>query len=173
MELIFFYILAAVALTGAMLLVFYFRNPVYGALSLITTLLALAGLFVLLDGHFIAAIQVMVYAGAIMVLFLFVTMLLNLQDHELGKARWTAGKGIATVATAYVTWKLAGMLLREGGAVPGFDVTAVPSSVADSIGTVQSVGNQLFHRFLVPFELTSLLILAAIVASVVVAKKRV
>ena len=77
-------------------------------------LLQVGSLFALLDGHFLAAIQVLVYAGAIMVLFLFVTMLLNLQDHELGAARWNLGKGVAAASAAYVTWQIAKALLRAG-----------------------------------------------------------
>ena len=172
-ELLGFYAFAAIALLGASLLVFYFRNPVYGAISLIVTLMAQAGLFVLLDAHFLAAIQVLVYAGAIMVLFLFVTMLLNLQEHELGGPRRSVGKALGVLAVGFVTWRLATLLFRVEGPVAGFDVRAIPETTANSIGTIENVGRLLFDRFLVPFELTSVLILAAIVASVVVAKKRV
>jgi NADH-quinone oxidoreductase subunit J len=172
-ELVFFYILAAGALLGALLLVCYFRNPVYGAISLIFTLLNLSGLFVLLDAHFLAAIQVMVYAGAIMVLFLFVTMLLNLQEDELGGPRYGAGKLLAVVGVAFLTWQLAVVLMRDSGPVPGFDVKTLPAAQMETFGTVEQVGRLLFGDFLVPFELTSVLILAAIVASVVIAKKRI
>ena len=172
MELLFFYLLAGAALLGAALMVFWFRNPVYGAISLIVTLFALAGLFILLNAHFLGAIQVMVYAGAIMVLFLFVTMLLNLQEHELGAARWTLGKVVAASGAAFVTWRLVVALLRTDGPVPGFDKTSLSEASLASIGTVESVGRLLFSKYLVPFEITSVLILAAIVASVVVAKKR-
>ena len=77
METFFFFLFAAVAVVSAVLMVL-FRNPIYSALSLVTTFFALAGLFVLLNAYFLAAVQVIVYAGAIMVLFLFVIMLLNL-----------------------------------------------------------------------------------------------
>ena len=173
MELVFFWILAFIALSGAALLVFFFRNPVYGAISLIVSLLAIAGLFILLDAHFLGAIQVMVYAGAIMVLFLFVTMLLNLQDHELGGPRWSVGKVISAAAAAFITVQLAGMMMRTDGAVPGFDVTSVPVNTLKNIGTIEGVGRLLFSKYLLPFEVTSVLILTAIVASVVIAKKRI
>jgi len=172
-ELAFFYLFAALALLGAGLLVFCFRNPVYGAISLIVTLFAVAGLFVLLDAHFLGAIQVLVYAGAIMVLFLFVTMLLNLQDHELGGARRTWAKALGAAAAAAVTGHLCSALLRVDGPIPGFDVTAIPAQTAATIGTVESVGRLIFTRHLLSFEVTSVLILAAIVATVVVAKRRV
>ncbi len=173
MELIFFYLLGGLALGSAAMLVLVFRNPVHGALSLIVTLLSLAGLFALLDGHFLAAIQVMVYAGAIMVLFLFVIMLLNLREDELGVRKVTAGKGVAAVAVAFITWQVVRLVLRTDGPVPGFDVTELPKAQLAELGTVQTVGRVLFDTFLVPFEVTSVLILAAIVGSVVVAKKRV
>jgi len=173
MELVFFYLLGAMALGSAALLVLVFRNPVHAALALIVTLLSLAGLFALLDGHFIAAIQVMVYAGAIMVLFLFVIMLLDLRSEDLGPRKVTAAKGAAVVAVAFVTWQLVRLLLRTDGPVPGFDVTALPKEQLANVGTVETVGRVLFGTFLVPFEVTSVLILAAIVGSVVVAKKRV
>jgi NADH-quinone oxidoreductase subunit J len=170
-ELVFFWILAFVALSGSALLVFFFRNPVYGAISLIVSLLAMAGLFVLLDAHFLGAIQVMVYAGAIMVLFLFVTMLLNLQDHELGGPRWSLGKVASAGAAGFITWRLAAMLMRTDGPIAGFDVTTLPINTLENIGTIEGVGRLLFSKYLLPFEITSVLILAAIVASVVIAKK--
>lgn len=173
MELVFFWILAFVALTGAALVVFYFRNPVYGAISLIVNLMAMAGLFVLLDAHFLGTIQVMIYAGAIMVLFLFVTMLLNLQDHELGGPRWSAGKVAGAAAAAFITVRLAGAFMRTDGPVEGFDVTTLPANTLNNIGTIEGVGRLLFTKYLLPFEITSVLILTAIVASVVVAKKRI
>ncbi len=173
MELAFFWILAFVALSGAALLVFFFRNPVYGAISLIVTLLAIAGLFILLDAHFLGSIQVMVYAGAIMVLFLFVTMLLNLQEHELGGSRWSVGKVLAALGAAFITWRLVAILMRTDGAVPGFDVTEIPTATLKNIGTIENVGRLIFSKYLLPFEITSVLILAAIVASVVIAKKRI
>ena len=173
MELVFFWILAFIALSGAALLVFYFRNPVYGAISLIVTLLAMAGLFVLLDAHFLGSIQVMVYAGAIMVLFLFVTMLLNLQEHELGGPRWSLGKLAGAAAAAFITVQLAAMLMRTSGPIEGFDVTSLPANTVNNIGTIEGVGRLLFTKYLLPFEVASVLILAAIVASVVIAKKRI
>ena len=173
MELVFFWILAFVALMGASLLVFYFRNPVYGAISLIVTLLAMAGLFILLDAHFLGSIQVMVYAGAIMVLFLFVTMLLNLQEHELGGPRWSLGKFVGAAGAAFITVQLASMFMRTGGPIGGFDVVTLPANTVHNIGTIEGVGRLLFSKYLLPFEVTSVLILTAIVASVVIAKKRI
>ena len=167
METVFFYALALLALVSAGLLVFVFRNPVYSAMSLISTLLAIAGLFALLGGHFIAAIQVMVYAGAIMVLFLFVTILLDLRDDDLGEPRRTAAHGAAVISVGFVTWQIATSLLGAEARIPG-----VAAEAATSIGTIETVGRTIFTSFLVPFEVTSVLVLAAIVASVAVAKRR-
>ena len=127
----------------------------------------------LLLAHLMAVLQILVYAGAIMVLFLFVTMLLNLQEHELGGPRWSVGKLVGAGATAFITVQLATMLMRTGGAVPGFDVASMPENTLKNIGTIEGVGHLLFTKYLLPFEVTSVLILAAIVASVVIAKKRV
>jgi len=173
MEAVFFYALAMIALVSAGLLVFFFRNPVYSALALIVTLLANAGLFALLDGHFIAAVQIMIYAGAIMVLFLFVTMLLNLQEEELGAARLGPAKAAAVLAVGFVTWQVSTSLLGVETRIASAAAKGVPQATLDQVGTVETVGRTIFSSFLVPFEVTSVLILAAIVASVVVAKKRV
>jgi NADH-quinone oxidoreductase subunit J len=147
------------------------RNPVSSALYLIITLFSLAVLFVLLDAQFIGVLQVLVYAGAIMVLFLFVIMLLN-----VGRGGPSDIKGPLGVAAAIL---LAGVLLLElrvGGAGTPPDAIRLPAGTLTALqeqqGVVGAVANPLFSEYLIPFEITSLLLLAAIVGAVVLAKRR-
>jgi NADH-quinone oxidoreductase subunit J len=146
-------------------------NPVASALWLIVTLFSLAALFVLLDAQFIAVLQVLVYAGAIMVLFLFVIMLLN-----LGRPGPTDRKGPVGLAVGLL---LAGALLVQLGVVPltgpAPALRLAPGAMARAAaeqGLVPVVARPLFDTYLVPFELTSVLLLAAIVGAVVLAKRK-
>jgi NADH-quinone oxidoreductase subunit J len=168
-EMILFYLFAlGVLVAGAQ--VIFRRNPIYGALSLVGCFFFLSGIYVLLAAHLIAILQVLVYAGAVMVLFVFVIMLLNLKEEELGEQRLTAWKGIgllAVVAAAgVIAWKALGPAYPAGGgrdnalAIAGF-------------GGVKAVGRTLYLASVLPFELTSLLLLVAVVAAVVVAKGRI
>lgn len=148
------------------------RSPVSSALWLITTLFNVAALFVLLDAHFLAAVQVLVYAGAIMVLFLFVIMLLNLGDAAPGEnPRWSPSRVVGFLAGLGLLAEL--LVLRS--AVPPDAIRLPPGVVAREMaghGAVQSLAVPLFQAYLVPFEITSLMLLAAIVGAVVLAKRR-
>ncbi len=164
----FFSILAVVAA----LLVITRRSPVASALWLIVTLFNVAALFVLMDAHFLGAVQVLVYAGAIMVLFLFVIMLLNLGERTPGDTGgWRPRKlvgglvGAALLAELYVLHR----------AVPPDPIRLPAGASAQAVeahGAIQSLSIPLFQAYLVPFEITSLLLLAAIVGAVVLAKRR-
>ena len=140
------------------------------ALWLVTTLFALAAMYVLLDAQFIAALQVLVYAGAIMVLFLFVIMLLN-----LGRPGPTDIKGPVGIG---ITALLGGTLLLQlrvlGQAAPPDAIQLPPGTMAtlQQQGMVAAVAGPLFDAYLIPFEITSLLLLAAIVGAVVLAKRK-
>jgi NADH-quinone oxidoreductase subunit J len=128
---------------------------------------------VLLGAHLLAAMQVLVYAGAVMVLFVFVIMLLNLKDEELGEPRPTlmkllGGLGVGVLGLG-LTYKVLGGLHPPGGSV----VAAGGISHQPGFGTVAEVGRAIYGPFLLPFEVTSLLLLVAIVAAVVVAKARI
>jgi NADH-quinone oxidoreductase subunit J len=166
-EAIAFYLFGAIAI-GASLLVIAQRNPIYSVLLLIGSFGALSGLYVLLDAPFVAVIQIIVYAGAIMVLFLFVVMLLNAphEDTEFdervhpllrpGPMRF--GAFLAILLAVELFWALT----RGGdtGAFPGGSVTSV-----------RAIGKSLFTDYAFPFEVTSILILVAMVGAVVLARR--
>ncbi len=164
-EMILFFIFGAVALIGA-IAVISFRHPIYSALSLIVTFFAQAGLFVLLGAHFVAAVQVIVYAGAIMVLFLFVIMLLNLGTLSAKGALTGKLKGVAIVL---------GILLAVQGiyiAVKAGNNTALESAQASTEPvTTYKIGELLFKDYLLPFEVTSLILLAALIGVIVLVKR--
>jgi NADH-quinone oxidoreductase subunit J len=170
LTLTFFWIFGVMAM-GSALLCITRRNPVSSALWLVATLFALAAMFVLLDAQFIAALQVLVYAGAIMVLFLFVIMLLN-----LGRPGPTDIKGPAGLAIAAVLSGLLLFQLRVLGSAPPPDAIQLPAGTLAELqtrqGMVGAVANSLFDAYLIPFEITSLLLLAAIVGAVVLAKRK-
>jgi NADH-quinone oxidoreductase subunit J len=142
------------------------RNPLHSALSLIGAFFALAGIYAMLGAHLLAAIQVLVYAGAVMVLFIFVIMLLNLKDEELGHPKLTPLKFLSA----------GGLVL--GGVLLSVKVLSGLQPVADfdkvaKFGTVAEVGKVIYGSFQLPFEVTSLLLLVAIVAAVVIAKAKI
>lgn len=166
MESVLFYIFGAAALATAAYVVSA-RNPLHGAMGLIGTFFALAATYVLLQAHFLAVLQLLVYAGAIMVLFVFVIMLLNLKDEELGDKRVTPAKLIAGVALGFT-----GLVLAVKVFAPLTSSTDLAAG-SESFGTVKAVGRVLYGPYLLPFEATSLLLLVAIVAAVVVARVRI
>lgn len=169
-----FYLLAAVTLAMGLSVVLR-RNPLHGALSLVVSFFSLAGIYVLLYAHLLATLQVLVYAGAIMVLFTFVIMLLNLQDRELGEARGPVAKSVAVgVMTFLAVWVI---MTAQSAVVGNFltEPTRTPTAGAlpATYGGVAGVGGALFRDYLLPFELVSVLLLVAIVGAVAVAKKRI
>ena len=169
MTLTFFWIFGVVAMASGLLCITR-RSPVASALWLVVTLFALAAMYVLLDAQFIAALQVLVYAGAIMVLFLFVIMLLNLGRPGPSDLKGPVGLGIGAL--------LAGTLLLQlrvlGQATPPAAIQLPEGTMAamQQQGMVASVAGPLFDAYLIPFEITSLLLLAAIVGAVVLAKRK-
>jgi NADH-quinone oxidoreductase subunit J len=165
----FFWIFGVIAMAGGLLCITR-KNPIGSALWLVVTLFALAAMYVLLDAQFIAALQVLVYAGAIMVLFLFVIMLLNLGRPGPNDIKGPVGVGVAAL--------LAGTLLLQlrvlGQAAPPEAIQLPPGTMAalQHQGMVAAVATPLFDAYLIPFEITSLLLLAAIVGAVVLAKRK-
>ena len=168
-EMILFYLFALGVLFAGAQVVFR-RNPIYGALSLVGCFFFLAGIYVLLGAHLIAILQVLVYAGAVMVLFVFVIMLLNLKEEELGEQRLTAWKGIGLLAVAAAAGVIAWKAL--GPAYPAEGIRDNAAAIA-GFGGVKAVGRTLYLASVLPFELTSLLLLVAVVAAVVVAKGKI
>ena len=162
-----FYVFAAVAV-GASLLVIAQRNPIYSVLLLIASFGALSGLYVMLDAPFVAVIQIVVYAGAIMVLFLFVVMLLNAphEDTEADERRHLLlrsgplrfGAFLAVVLTSELGWAL-----TQGGESGAF--------AGGSTTSVTAIGRSLFTDYAFAFEVTSVLILVAMVGAVVLAHR--
>lgn len=155
-----FLVLAAVAVAGAVNLILQ-RHPIHSALSLIVVMVALAGLYLLLDAEFVAAIQIIVYAGAIMVLFVFVIMLLNAGAEErtnLSRTAHYAGIPLAIFLLLELTYSVA-RASAPMVAQPGTE------------GATRRLAMLLFQDFVFPFELTSILILIAIVGALVLAKR--
>jgi len=165
-----FWIFGVIAWVSALLCITR-RSPVNSALWLVVTMFALAAMFVQLDAQFIAALQVLVYAGAIMVLFLFVIMLLNLGRPGPTDIKGPAGLAIGTVLAALL---LVQLRVLANARPP--DAIQLPAGTIAELqahqGMVAAVANPLFEAYLVPFEIASLLLLAAIVGAVVLAKRK-
>lgn len=159
----FFYTFGAAAVLSALAMVLNVRNTVAAAMSLVVTMISLAVIYVVLDAHLVAALQIMVYAGAIVVVFLFVVMLLNLRHDVFAQRRERLVK-------------LAGVVLALGAAFAFLQL--VPNSlptvqeIPADFGSYAAVGRALYRDFVLPFEISSLLLLAAIVGAVVLAKRR-
>jgi NADH-quinone oxidoreductase subunit J len=171
---------AIVAATGAVLMVTR-RNPVYAALWLMQTFIAIAVIFLKLHAPFLAAVHVLVYTGAILVLFLFVIMLLNLTQRELGREHSVPAKALALGVCGVLFLLLAAAFLKgPPDAAPFKELETVQVEVgdrragipADEWGGVRHVGAELFRTYVVPFEIVSVLIVVAILGAVVLAKRK-
>lgn len=160
--LVIFFALAALAVFGAISLILQ-RHPIHSALSLIVVMVALAGLYLLMGAEFVAAVQIIVYGGAIMVLFVFVIMLLNAGEEER-----TSFSRLATFAgiplALAVTGLIAAAIARSSASLPAPE----PGGALTSTRTLSTL---LFSEFVYPFELTSFLILVAILGAIVLAQR--
>jgi len=143
------------------------RNPVYAAMNLVAAFFFMAGIYVLLTAHLIAFMQILVYAGAVMVLFLFVIMLLSIGEAQIGAPRKKAMQYLGVLGAVGLAAVLCVAFAQTG------ERAGEMAKVDGAFGTVKAVGNVLFTEFLLPFEATSLLLLVAIVGAVVVAKERI
>jgi len=164
MQEVFFYIFAALALLCGALVIAnpVSRNPVTSAMFLVLAIISLAGLFVLLHAFFLAAVQVLVYAGAVIVLFLFVIMLLDLKEEERRRIKLlVAGLAVLVVGT------IAAVMVRTISMAP--PAGAPIQSPAE--GSADALGGLLFTRFALPFELVSLLLLVAMIGAILLSKK--
>ena len=161
-EAVFFYVFTALTLAAALSVVLN-RQPIYSVLSLLVVMFCLAALFIMLGAYFVAALQVLLYAGAVLVLFLFVIMLLNLEQDALSRMRLYTLRISGTIAALLLFGTLA-RVFRE--------TPAPPVNPALPGGTVESIGRLLFSTYLLPFELTSFIILAAVIGAVTLAKQK-
>ncbi|NMO22082.1 NADH-quinone oxidoreductase subunit J [Pyxidicoccus fallax] len=165
-ELILFGAFALLTLLSAGMVIFA-RSPINSAMALVSTFFFLAGIYVLLWAHTVAVMQVLVYAGAIMVLFLFVIMLLNLGESPT-RGRPTLARLVGGAATVGLLAVLVITLLK----VPG-DAPVMAQEAQATFGTMALLGQTIFTQWLLPFEAVSLLLLVAMVGAVVVAKSRI
>src|SRR2546426_361971 len=163
MQDIFFYVFAALTLLCGLLVVVnpFSRNPVTSAMFLVLTIASLAGLFVLLHAFFLAAVQVLVYAGAVMVLFLFVIMLLDLKVEERRKIK-KLGLGAGVLSVLAIGWLFFRVLTKT---------TFASTSSPQFEGSTVLLGQVLFKQYLLPFEIVSVLLLVAMVGVVLLSKK--
>ena len=155
-----FWLFSVLALAGGLGLIFN-RSPVYSALSLILNFFSLAGLYLSLSAEFLAAIQILVYAGAIMVLFLFVIMLLNLQKENV-VLKFDARRGIAFIlGLAFVAEMM--YVFRS--------FASEPATGEFEFGKTEAIGRELMTNYLFPFEMISVILIAALIGAIVVARK--
>jgi NADH-quinone oxidoreductase subunit J len=171
-ELILFSVFASVAVIGSLFVIVQ-RNPIYSVLSIIAAFFGLSGLYVLLEAPFVAIVQIIIYAGAIMVLFLFVVMLLNVPREDA--AEWDRSHPL------YRPWprRIGGLLALMLVAQLGWALSRTPGigepvgSQSSAVSDVGELGRVLFTDYMFAFEVTSILIIAAMVGAVILARKQV
>jgi NADH-quinone oxidoreductase subunit J len=162
MEALFFYLFAGLSVVGGIMMV-SFRNPLSGAFSLVLSLVSLAGLFAMLNAEFVFILQILVYAGAIMVLVIFTIMLLNLQKEELQE------KPVSRIRVLFI---LVACAVGAFGVMEVFSMIPESTVVAEAgFGSIKMVGREMFSDYLYPFEVISLVLLVAVVGVVLLAKK--
>ncbi len=164
-----FYVFAVLVLGGGLLTITQ-RNAVHSAIALIVSLLGVAGLYLLQQAEFLFAVQIVLYVGGIMVLFLFVIMLVNL-DQAARERRFNRQWLVALAAVLAVAAELGYFIYRGKGA---FHIAeGMAPATAGALGNTEMVADTLFTNYLLPFEIASILLLVAVVGSVVMAKKRI
>jgi len=182
METILFNIFALLAVLSALLVVVnpLSRNPVTSAMFLVTTMISISGLFVLLNAYFLAAVQILVYAGAVMVLFLFVIMLLDVEETARRKLRLVSlTMGFLSVAALFGVYKSSLEATYVKDVDSSQDIAAAATSVGESeslvtVGSTQALGKELFssvNGFILPFEIVSILLLVAMIGVILLSKK--
>jgi NADH-quinone oxidoreductase subunit J len=159
-----FYMLAALAVVSGLGVVLH-KSALYSALSLVVAMISLALLFVQLNAGFLGAIQVLVYAGAIMVLFVFIIMLLNLAGASGRQFRNVPGKALGVIGLTFVVAAIAAAMNGIGSGEPW-------PIAPDGFGSIASVGELLFREYVLPFELAGVLLLSAILGTIVLARRR-
>jgi NADH-quinone oxidoreductase subunit J len=167
MEQVLFWIFGTVGIVSAIVMVAK-RNPVHSALFLVVVLFCVAGIYLLLGAEFLAAIQVIVYAGAIMVLFLFVIMLINVEQ----EARRGGGGRLLLKACGMVVTGILLLVLVTAGGFKAMEGYGARGQEAEAVSNTGQIAEALFTEYVLPFEVTSILLLAAIVGAIVLARKR-
>lgn len=161
----FFYFGTVIVLTA--ILVVALRNPVYSVLSLLIMFFHVAGLFITLHAEFLAAVQIIVYAGAILVLYLFVVMLLNLKGDESYQRQVWLGIGLGAVALAEVIY----LMSADRGGVPPVIRPVSGIILPPDAGNTEIIGGLLYTQYLFPFELASLILLVAMIGAIILGKR--
>mgnify|MGYP001332021839 FL=1 len=164
-----FYIFAALSVFGA-LGVLFLKNPIHCALSLVGTFFCLGSIYVMLNAEFVAVIQVLIYAGAIMVLFLFVLMLFSSKDTEMSSNKWTLGKILAGLLSLGIFVQIA--YLFTGNELKLGPKGKYPIEVVEDIGSIALIGRLLFTDYILSFEIIVILLLVAVIGAVVIAKRK-
>ncbi|MBL7818499.1 MAG: NADH-quinone oxidoreductase subunit J [Saprospiraceae bacterium] len=159
-----FYFLSALAITGAIFVVFT-RNPVYSALALIVTFFSIAGHYFLLNSTFLAAVHIIVYSGAIMVLFLYVIMMMNLNlDEEPVKTNFAK---FGAVISGCLLMLVLIVALRDA------EKMSIQNNISEGLGTVNYLGQVLYKNYLLPFEVSAILFLSGMVGAVLLGKREI
>jgi NADH-quinone oxidoreductase subunit J len=164
-----FFAYFAISMTVLSLLVVTRRNPVHSVLLMLVLFVHIAVLYLFLNAEFLAAIQIIIYAGAILVLFLFVIMLLNLKQEETVKkyqSQWPISAGIAIVFAIFLS-----MVVGKITVMPPLGEYSIEAIKAE--GSMMTIGMVLYTKYLLPFEIASLVLLVALIGAVVLAKKRI
>lgn len=165
-----FYLFAALALVAALGVVLL-RNPMYGAFCLLLSFLSVAALFLLLHAEFVAVVQIFVYGGGVMVLFLFVIMLVNL--HRLPEARhFLAQSPLGIVAALALVALLASFLGQVAFETPAQDLARFVTADGEVLGNTEAVALSLYRTYLLPFEIASIFLLVAMIGAVVLGRRR-
>lgn len=160
MDVLLFWIFAIVSVACGFRVVSH-RNPLSSAIYLIITMLCLAGLYTLLSGVFVAVVQVLIYAGAVMVLILFVIMMLNLREEVLRPEGSVPVWVLAGVVGLLLVWRLTHLFPRP----------EAPAELTQDFGTIEAMGKTMFTGYLLPFELSAVLLLVAVIGAVILAKR--
>ncbi|MEP0006951.1 MAG: NADH-quinone oxidoreductase subunit J [Balneola sp.] len=164
---VYLFILLAVLAIGSALAMVINKNVVNSALFLVINMVSLAGIYLLLNAQFLAVIQILVYAGAIMVLFLFVIMLLNVEDEEKLFDKFRVKYFLAFILGAAVVGQIFYSIAGVTDMLP-----EISSNMAE-IGTVEAAGDVLYTKYLLPFEMTAILLTAAVVGALMVAQYKI
>jgi NADH-quinone oxidoreductase subunit J len=161
----FFFFYFALVIAASSVLVVASRNPIYSALSLLIMFFHVAGLYVTLHAEFLAAVQVIVYAGAILVLYLFVVMLLNLKQDERYHRQWPVAAAVGSI----LVLEAVVLTLPKGRTAVGRPAVSDPG--AEGLGNTEALGDVLYSTYLFPFEVASLILLVAMIGAIILAKK--